>query len=177
MSSGRPALLEALTGGDRRSIGEADRVVDQILAASSRFGEIVAGLGDPDAVVRVRAADVAEKVSRVRPDLLASYKDTLLRLIATSADKEVRWHLAQIAPRVPLGADERRFCVGRLFAWLDDPSRIVQASALTALADLSADDPALRARVAGLAQTLASSASPALRARARKVCARLRKER
>jgi hypothetical protein len=170
----RPELLEALTGGDLRSIGNANRVVGEILAAPERFADIVAGLDDSDPVVRLRAADVAEKVSRARPHLLAPHKAGLLMRMETARDKEARWHLAQMAPRLPLAADERERVVGRLLAWLDDESRIVQASALAALADLSDGDPRLRQRVVGLAEALASSGAPAVRARARKTLARLR---
>ena len=100
----RPPLLQALAGGDRRSIGGAHRIVDRILAAAERFGEIVAGLDDPDPVVRVRASDVAEKVSRARPDWLEPHKAVLLARMSTARDKEARWHLAQMAPHLPLEA-------------------------------------------------------------------------
>ena len=133
----RPPLLQALIGGDRRSIGEAAPFVEPVLAAPERFSEIVAGLDDPDPVVRIRAADVAEKVSRARPDWLGPHKAVLLGLMSTARDKEVRWHLAQTAPRLPLEAGERRVCFALLFAWIDDPSRIVAAAALSALAELA----------------------------------------
>ncbi len=174
MSGGR-GLLDALAGGDRRSIGQADHVVAEVLAAPGRFAEIVAGLADADPVARMRAADVAEKASRARADLIAPHKAALLALMATGPDKEVRWHLAQIAPRLPLDADEREAAVARLIDWLDDESRIVQASALTALADLSQGDPALRRKVIALAETRLASGPPALRARARRTIAELRR--
>lgn len=174
MIGGRPALLQALSGGDRRSTGEADRVVEAVLASPDRLGEIVAGFDDKDPVVRARASDVAEKVSRVRPNLLAPHKAALVARMAEAPEKEVRWHLAQIAPRLPLDAAERSACAARLVGWLADESRIVQASALSALAELSEGDPVLRRRVARLAGSLARAAAPAVRARARIVLARLR---
>ena len=170
----RPPLLQALSGGDRRSIGRADWVVEHALGAPERFAEIIAGLDDADPVVCVRAADVAEKVSRAHPEWLAPHRTVLLARMATAPDKEVRWHLAQMAPRLPLEERERERVVERLLQWLDDQSRIVQASALTALAELSANDLRLRRKVVGLAEALAASGPPSLRARARRTLADLR---
>jgi len=69
----RPELLQALAGGNRRSIGQADRVVDRVLAAPEYLADIVAGLDDMDRVARMRAADVAEKLSRARPEWLTPH--------------------------------------------------------------------------------------------------------
>ena len=80
---------------------------------------------------------------------------------------EARWHLAQVAPRLPLNDSERASVARTLFAWLDDKSRIVQASALTALCALALTDPDLRAKVKERAETFVRSGAPSLRARAR----------
>lgn len=62
------SLIAALSGGDRRSIGRADDVVRQILAKPELVPELIAGLFHTDAVVRMRCADVAEKVSASHPE-------------------------------------------------------------------------------------------------------------
>ena len=54
-------------------------MANKILADAARLPEIVAGLDDPDLVVRMRAADVADNVSAVHLDGLAPHKVALLR--------------------------------------------------------------------------------------------------
>ena len=173
----RGALLDQLAGGDRRSIGKAGLVVAKVLAEPERLAEIVAGLEDPDPVVRLRAADVAEKVSAVHPDWLAPHKPALLRLMNAAKEKELRWHLAQMAPRLPLDSAERESCLATLGAWLRDRSAIVQACSLQAMADLAAQEEALQSRLMPVLEISAASDIPALRARARRLLARLRRTR
>jgi hypothetical protein len=46
-----------------------------------------------DPVLRSRAADAAEKVSRRRPELLAAHKRRLLGHVAEVPQQGVRWHV------------------------------------------------------------------------------------
>jgi hypothetical protein len=167
-------LVQKLRGGDRRSIGKANAVVREVLAAPSLYGEIIDGLTDEDPLIRMRCADIAEKVSSRHPDWLKPYKRKLIELAARTQEQELRWHLAQMAPRLDLDARERRRIETVLMDFLQDKSRIVQVSALQALADLSIDDANLRRRVLGILEDLRHSASPAVRARARKLLAHFR---
>lgn len=95
-------FLDQLAGGDRRSIGKSDAVAPQVLTDASRFAEIMAGLWAGDRAVRMRCADVAEKVARKRPEWLQPHKRELLRLAAQAKEPELRWHLAQMLPRLVL---------------------------------------------------------------------------
>jgi len=97
-------LPDELTGGDRRSIGKSNAVVRKLLRDPARFKEIIAGFSHDDPLVRMRCADVAEKVSLKHPQWLQPYKRKLLQLAAHSAEQEMRWHLAQMVPR--LGLDQ-----------------------------------------------------------------------
>lgn len=167
-------LLERLTGGDRRSIGRADEVVGMVLEEPMRLAAIVAGLWHGDPVVRMRAGDVVEKVSRVRPDLVAVHREALLRLTGETDEQEARWHLLQTLPRLGLDGAGRAAVVAFAEGRLDDASRIVRVSALQALADLAADDATLAARVAELFERVERAGSPAERARVRRLRARRR---
>jgi len=60
-------------------MGEANAVANNMRADPARLPVIVAGLDDPDLVVRMRAADVADNVSAVHLDGLAPHKVALLR--------------------------------------------------------------------------------------------------
>ncbi|MFL5288219.1 MAG: hypothetical protein ACJ8AW_46500 [Rhodopila sp.] len=140
------SLLRQLAGGDRRSIGKANQVVAQILAGPRHLAEIMSGIGHEDVLVRMRCADVAEKVSVVHPEWLVPYKALILGLAAEATEQELRWHLAQILPRLGLDGQERQGAVAVMFAYLKDHSRIVQASAMQALAEFAANKAAPAAR-------------------------------
>lgn len=166
------ALTEKLRGGDRRSIGRVDEVVAEVLADPALFEPLFQAMGSADPLVAMRAADAVEKVSGQRPDWLQPYAARLLEEIAPISQQEVRWHAAQMAPRLTLTVDERARWAEVLFGYLDDASRIVVVSAMQALADLSRDDPDLAGRVWPAIQKLAESGSPAIQARGRKLLRR-----
>ncbi|HZD70592.1 MAG TPA: ACT domain-containing protein, partial [Actinomycetes bacterium] len=98
------ALVDKLRGADRRSTGRSEEVVSDVLAEPALFGALVDAMTAPDAVVRMRAADAAEKVTRRRPDVLAPHKARLLDEMAAVNQQEVRWHVAQMLPRLALTA-------------------------------------------------------------------------
>jgi HEAT repeat protein len=161
-------IIELLSGGDRRSIGASEEVVALIVEDQSRFPQLVEALSSEDDLVRMRAADALEKVSRQVPELLPSYRE-LLKKLAVSPEMEVRWHIAQMMPRLKLAEENRAEAVGLLFAYLDDESAIVRVSALSSLAEFSKDDADLRARFVPVVEDLVESGSPAVRARCRKL--------
>lgn len=169
------ALVEKLHGTDRRSTGRADEVAADVLAEPNLFGALVDAMTGSDAVVRMRAADAAEKVTRSRPDLLTAHKARLLGEAAAAPQQEVRWHIAQMLPRLELTHNERDRAVQLLLGYLDDESRIERTFAMQALADLAAEDEALRARVTPILERLAAIGSPAMRSRGRKLVDRLRR--
>src|ERR1700733_8710994 len=89
-------VFKHLAGGDRRSIGKADDLVEEVLAAPKRFAEVMGGRDHDGSVIRMRCADVAEKVSRVRPEWLQPYKRAILAGAKSATEKEIRWHMAQM---------------------------------------------------------------------------------
>jgi len=95
-------LLDQLRGGDRRSIGRPNAVAQEVVGSPRRFPELVAGLWHPDALVRMRAGDALEKVSRHHPGWLWPLRGDLLGLARIVEEHEARWHLAQILPRLGL---------------------------------------------------------------------------
>ena len=166
------SLIEKLRGGDLRSIGRSDEVVVDVLEAPERLDEVFEGLFHGEAVVRARSADALEKVCARRPEWFRSLVGRLIRDVATIDQKEVRWHVAQILGRVRLTARQRQSAVGILESYLENSdSQIVKVSALQALADLAASEPALRPRVVECAEMAIRSGSKSLKARARKILA------
>ncbi len=156
-----------LAGGDRRSIGRSNDVVALIRLFPKKFAPLVGYLWDADPLVRMRAADALEKISREQPARLQRYKTQLLGLLAETTQQEVRWHLAVMVPRLRLSAAECGRVAGLLQRYLEDRSSIVKTFALQGLTDLTRQNAALRPLVLELVRSRARSGTPAMRARGR----------
>jgi hypothetical protein len=167
-------LLRRLAGGDRRSTGGSDEVARDISHAPDLFAIAVDGMTVNDPVVRMRAADAVEKASRMRPELLHPHKRTILTSVAAVEQSEVRWHLAQLIPRLRLASDERKQAIALLWRCLECRSKIVQVNAMQALADLAVQDDKLMRSVIQRLRSLAVDGSPAVRSRARNLLLVLR---
>lgn len=50
------------------------------------FGEVFDGLNDNDPVVRMRAADVIEKVTQGRPEFLSGYTSQVMAMLVSGPD-------------------------------------------------------------------------------------------
>ena len=172
----RKDLLTLLQGADRRSIGRSDAVAAMVARDPKLFPRLMAGLWSGDRLVRMRAADAAEKVTRRFPALLRPFQRELLGLLAESAEQEVRWHLAAMVPRLPLSAKERARAAASLELYLEDRSSIVRTFALQGLADLAQQDSSLRAPGVDLLRQAVRAGTPAMKARSRKLLARLEQE-
>ncbi len=163
-------FAKALAGGDRRSIGRADAAVAAVTREPQCFGALWDCLKHPDPLVRMRAADALEKISRTEPSLFAAHKKELLGGALDDGTVEVRWNLIAIAPRLRLTAPEaKKFC-----AYLDkllhtDPSRIVKVTALQAAFDLSRCHSAVCDAFHRMLDYARASSWPSLRVRARKL--------
>jgi HEAT repeat protein len=162
-------VLTKLSGGDRRSIGRSNDIVAQILKQPALFRRLVEGMESEDPIVRMRAADAAEKVTADRPDLLQPHKRKLLAIAGGSEQQEVRWHAALMIPRLHLTTRERAVAVDILFDYLRDRSSIVKTFAMDGLARLADANPALRVKIVPLLEELIEIGTPAMRARGRKL--------
>jgi len=168
------SLSSILRGGDRRSLGRANSVVTLILLQPARFPELIECLWCDDAVIRMRAADAAEKISAQKPQLLRPFKAELLGLATEASQPELRWHLALMIPRLPLTSADRKQAFPLLKQYLNDRSSIVKTCALQGLADLAQGDPQIRSQVRSLMEQASRTGTPAMKARARKLLPQLR---
>jgi hypothetical protein len=166
-------ILDKLENGDRRSIGRVDEVVADVLADPDLFDTLFRGILASDPLVRMRAADAVEKISADHPERLRPYKRTLIEQVAGIEQQEVRWHVAQMLPRLDWSQEEQAVIVEILLGYLDDESKIVKTFTMQALADFAARDANLRPRVVGLLRELTATGSPAMKSRGRKLLARL----
>ena len=170
-------FLNKLSGGDRRSIGQSNKVAALVLRRPTLFPELMRGLWDSDPLIRMRAADAAEKVSLRRPDLLQPFKTKLLRLLDETTQQELRWHLAQMIPRLRLSKKDRMRAASVFRFHLGNQSSIVKTNAMQAMADLASIDDELLPEVKKLLTTLTEVGTAAMRARGRKLMQQLERKR
>ena len=168
-------ILRKLKGGDRRSIGRADEVVSEVMKNSALFNQLIDGLFVEDPVVRMRAADAIEKITLDHGQHLQPHKRKIIRLAAVATQQELRWHLAQVIPRLALTPREKIRVVNILFDYLQDKSNIVVTFSLQALADFAVDDEKLRPRVMGVLKELTHTGSPAVKNRGKKLLQKFKK--
>ena len=170
----RQRLAEMLGGGDRRSIGRSNQVAKLILSKPKRFSELIECLWDEDPIVRMRAADAAEKITVSRPELLKPHKRELLGLLAETEQIELRWHLAMMVPRLALSRGESARAAAVLQRYLEDCSSIVKTFALQGLVDLAGQNPSLRDAAREALEESLRTGTAAMKARARNLLKELR---
>jgi hypothetical protein len=167
-------ILKKLSGGDRRSIGRSNEIVNEVLAHPAQFRRLFQGMTSDDPIVRMRAADATEKIAAQQPGLLQPFKRKVLAVAGSSDQQEVRWHAAQMIPRLSLTTKERAVAVDILFDYLHDQSSIVKTFAMQGLAALASTDSPLRAKILPLLEELTEIGTPAMRARGRKLLKHLK---
>ena len=100
-------VLQKLSGGDLRSIGRANEVVEDVLKDQKLFAVVFKGMLNEDPIIRMRSADVIEKVSSQHPEYLQPFKTQLINEISRIEQKEVRWHVAQMFSYLKIDSKER----------------------------------------------------------------------
>jgi len=169
------AVLQLLSGGDRRSIGESNRVVAMVREQPELMTVLIRGLQSTDPVLRMRCADAMEKATIDRPELLAPYKKILLRKLSKIEQHEVRWHIAPMFTRLSLSKNEEVFAVKTLLAYTCDQSSIVKTMAMQALVDLAFHNPALLPEIELHIKELTIIGTPAMKTRGKKLLVKLGK--
>ena len=118
--------------------------------------------------------DALEKATRTDWTGVQQCKSELLGDLAGSPHKAVRWHVAQLLPRLRVTGVEHRRRVAILTGWLEkDSSAIGRVNALQALSDVARDDPRLGEVLDRHIRACLSDRSAAVRARARLLARRL----
>lgn len=175
-AKGAPSILRKLDGDDRRSIGRSNQIASEVIENPQLFNELFDGmLEENSAVVRLRAADAVEKITRQRPEYLRRHKRRLIVQLARTNQPGVRWHIAQMLPRLNLTRKDLPRVLDILQAYLNDPSRIVATSAMQALADLTKRFPHLLPSVLPELRVRTAVGTAAMKARGRKLLAELEK--
>jgi hypothetical protein len=162
-------IMRILEEGDLRSVGKVSEVLTMLEDQPDLFPEVIQAMAHSDPGIRMRASDAVEKITRTNPDYLQPHKTFFIKQVLVSEQQEVRWHLAQILPRLDLTPEERSAVADKLFSYLEDASKIVQTNALQALVDLAWEDDNLFNKVRVEVERMVDEGSPAVSNRAGKL--------
>jgi len=169
-------ILKKLIGGDLRSIGNVEEVISDVYKDESLFADVFDGMLSENALIRMRAADAIEKISRIKPAYLQSFKIRLINDVSQVEQQEVRWHVAQMLPRLELEKEEIPQIFNLLIHWIEiSNSRIVKVNSLQALADMAEKYTDLKPLVINKVEEIITSGSPAMVSRGKILIRKLSK--
>lgn len=138
------AHKQALSGGTRTSVGDADRVIQELLESPSGLAEIYDLFLDEDAVVAMRASYVAMRVAEQKPETVAPFATLLFDQLERYTQQEVRWHVPQLLVHLDLKPAERNRAYEVIMHWAEtDKSKIVGYYGFQAAAEFAQKDAAL----------------------------------
>lgn len=131
-------FVKILSGGDLRSIGKSNAVVQQIRDQKS-FDKLFVCIFHKDRLVVMRTVDAIEKITTEHPEYLLKHKKKILELSNRAENKELKWHLALLLPRIELNGTEISRTWNTLKQWALDKkeSRIVRVNSVQALYEMS----------------------------------------
>ena len=163
-------LINLLRGGDLRSIGQSDTVV-QLINNQEQFDELFKLLFHSDRKIVMRSADSIEKISLNNKEYLKKHKKEILELCLKAADKELKRHLALLVSRLPLTDIELREVWELLAHWAKNrnESKIVRVNSLQALFTLLPKDDKLKDDFKFLLSGVERERIPSLNARIKKL--------
>lgn len=167
-------ILKELKGGDLRSIGKSNEITKIVLDNPKLFKDIITGMTNSDPIVRMRSADIAEKVSKLHPEYLQPYKKQLINNLVEIPQKEVRWHLAQMFSYLSLTPMEISEVARILFFWTEnEKSNIVRVMSLQTLVDVSEKNKKIRNKVLLLLEKFMKNGTPSLKSRSKIILKKL----
>ena len=163
----RTPLQQRLSGGDRKSVGDALEVAIEVLDTPSLLHEIIDGLRTDDFILRSRCAHTIASVGFEQPELLESYKAEFLNAFSLIEQWEVREQMSKVIPLLQLDSREMAQAETIMELYLADRSSIVRTCALQARFDLLKLDASKSDDVHRLLTEVQHTGSAAMRARSR----------
>jgi len=157
-------------GKDLRISRRNEEVMRRIKDQPS-FDELFVFLFHHERPLVMRAADAVEKITRHHPEFLQPHKAHVLSLVKTSDHIELKWHIAQLLPRLELTAQELEHVWHTLHYWAMNPNegKIVRINALQSLYNLSLMHPAFKTFFDDTLAALMHERIPSIQARTRKL--------
>ncbi len=163
-------ILKKLSGRDLRSIGKSNEVVKDISKNPSLFREVFDGILQNDPIIKLRSADVIEKVSSRYPRYLQPFKNKLINDISKIKQQEVRWHVAQMFSYLKVNKKERDKIIRILYSWLNsEKSNIVRVCCMQTLAEFAKKDFKIMPKILKKLKDAIKLGSPAIKSRGKRL--------
>ena len=164
------SFASLLLGKDLRQVKQNHAVIKAVKDQES-FDALFSLVFSHECPLVMRAVDAVEKVTVKRPEFLKPHKEQLMNVLKSADHKELKWHIAQLIPRVDLTAAELAD-VRHIFSyWVlnKNESKIVRVNALQGLFDLSKMHPETLPDVNHALAVLEHEPIPSIQARIRKL--------
>lgn len=151
-----------------RTVHNVDKVVELSLENKSYINVLIVCMVSSNKGLAMRAADALEKIFQKKPDLLKDKVEKLIETLSSNSQKEVRWHIAQILPKLTMNDTQLKQATE---VWVDDfynsKSSIVRTFSLQAMHDVSKNKPLLKSQYNDMLTHALSKGSSAMKARAK----------
>ena len=166
----KESLISVLLGKDLRTIRQNGVVVNSIHDQHS-FDELFSLVFHHERPLVMRAIDAVEKVTSKRPEFLMVHKSQLLEILNSADHKELKWHIAQLIPRIDLTTAELKDVWNKFAYWAlnKTESKIVRVNALQGLFDLSKVNRELKDDFEKIISAMEHEMIPSIQARIRKL--------
>ncbi len=163
-------FVKILSGSDLRSIGKSNSIVSKIQNQID-FNALFEYLFHKDRIIVMRTADAIEKITIDNPKYLTNHKKKIIELCNIAKDKELKWHLALLIPRLTLDSKELGTTWNTLTMWAKDKtnSRIVRVNAIQGLFELMKHENELEKDFVLTLSELEKENIPSINARIRKL--------
>jgi len=161
-------LIIKLSGGDLRSDGRSNEVVEEVLNNLELFDKLIEGIHEPDEVIRGRTADALEKIARFKSELLVPYLEELIKVGSSDPIPMVRWHIAMILGHLSNYKDKIDIMTKALLELIDDKSILVKSWSIVSLAIIGKRYPLKRKEILKKIKTYKLDRSIAVRSKVEK---------
>jgi hypothetical protein len=170
MTQTKEYFTSLLLGGDLRRLRE-NSIVVRAVADQLSFDELFALVFHHERHLVLRAIDAVEKVTIKHPEFLRPHKTQLMSVLKSADHKELKWHVAQLIPRVELTEAELTEVRHILNYWAlnKNESKIVRVNALQGLFDLSKKHSEVRSDLASAIAGMEHEMIPSIQARIKKL--------
>jgi hypothetical protein len=173
MINAKAEVRSLLTGGDRRSIADSNRVRALVESDVSLVDELAALTADEDWLVAQRALDLMEKIAHDHPEWIEPHKKIFIGPLAQSDKWEIRLQIVRALPLFRWSPAQTKRVEEILVEGVSFPQTFVRAWALDSLATFAEKNARLMPLVQRCLLEFERSSSKALQARARKISERL----
>ncbi len=163
-------IMNLLGDDGRRSVRYVDQTVKRLGERPDFVPVVIGCMLNSHRGLAMRAADAAEKFSRRHVESLQPYVEDLVKIAITQTQREVRWHLAQLLPRLKLSYEQAK---SLLDIWNNDfynsPSRLVRVASLQAVHDIAKNYPSARKKFEQMLDFALERGGASVKARARQL--------